>query len=530
MISKITKTEKIIFISIFAFFISIFSTWKILQLNEGYGDSAFVIQLSNNIAQSARPVTQLMASIDVVLNKIVVAPAEKLCEMPLKIPEKSNKFNYFRKWHTYAILFVIAPLNLLFSSQILLPILTVISFFFLLGMVYWISRKKNIPVYASLLITLFIAIHPAWSIAIKGQIYIDRFFIGLAFLFIYLLNEYNSKTKLLYIVGFLITSITDRTGLLLGCIVFAHEFFSYLTTKQLNKKNLWLGFIYTFISFYLMKFYVQHPHYSSFASGFTLDGLKANLAYPNFLSNMIYFIVLNIGIYGLIGVFSIRYFLISLMLMIPNIFGNIGGAEKTGFFAHYHSFYLPVLAWAVMDGFSNIYNYQFKIESLSSRIRPALCILTLFLTILVSGSMGTPKQMFTFTKADFLEEGLIAGFTDLNLFVNGYKKDFHKVFSDLNNTLPPNSTIATVETMMPHFINTHQVFFYPVGIADVQNILIPYTEDSQGNITYSGSPSYLGPAEELKINACLKKKMEGFGFDVNHPTKLNGYALIKRQI
>jgi hypothetical protein len=52
-----------------------------------------------------------------------------------------------------------------------------------------------------------------------------------------------------------------------------------------------------------------------------------------------------------LSIFNIRFFLIALSSLLPNLFISIGGAEKTGLTTHYHSFYIPFLISGAVFGF-----------------------------------------------------------------------------------------------------------------------------------------------------------------------------------
>jgi hypothetical protein len=56
-----------------------------------------------------------------------------------------------------------------------------------------------------------------------------------------------------------------------------------------------------------------------------------------------------------VALFDVRAALIALFLMLPNIVGTLGGAEKVGWSTHYQDEYLPALIWAALLGFVKAY-------------------------------------------------------------------------------------------------------------------------------------------------------------------------------
>ena len=59
---------------------------------------------------------------------------------------------------------------------------------------------------------------------------------------------------------------------------------------------------------------------------------------------------------------------------------NIGGAEKVGFFTHYHSYYFPVLLWATIAGYAAAYRLL-SARRLTPALYAAVTLLVLFLAL-----------------------------------------------------------------------------------------------------------------------------------------------------
>lgn len=525
--SKLSNPEFKILAIIFIILLAITSWWKVRQWHEGNGDSAFIVQLSNNIAATGKPTSELMASIDIVLKSIVSAPAEILCAMPLTAPLDKN-FNYFKKWHTYLILYVLAPINMFVSSVITLSSLTILSFLSLLLIAYVAARKRGLPIVFSAMITLIISTHPAWSQAILGQLYIDRFFIGLGFLLIFLLNDFSKSRKLILAVGIAATLVSDRTGLIAGAILIAHEAFEKLKGKKISIFNLTLGFACCLFSVYLMKFVVEHPSYGGFASSLTPQSIIQNFSNPVFANNFIYFVIINLIIFGSIAAFSPKYFLIAIGLMLPNLFGDIGGAEKIGFSTHYHTLYLPALAWATMEGFTIIY-YKFQNKKHSKIFNKILLCFSVAVVIILSGATSLGGIPYLFTKDSFFDEAPLIIAKDLLSFINGPKKHALDRFKEIKNIIPKHSKIATTEPYMTYFVMDYDLTFFPIGLADADSILLPYKKELNGEFTYFGATTYLGPEESNKINACLKERLKLLKFNVDSPLIFGDLALLQKK-
>lgn len=522
---KINLEFKILLVLLIIIF-STASWWKTLDWSGGHGDSAFVVELYNNISNTGKPTSSLMSSIDSVLNTVVISPAEKLCKLPLaNVADKD--FNYFKKWHTYLILYVLAPLAWFFSPVGVLSSLTILSFFSLILIIYIAARRRGLPILQTVLISLSILVHPAWSYAIQGQLYVDRLFLGPTLLLIFLLNDFNNSRRFIFTFGLLATLVSDRTGLIAGGIMIGHEILNRVRGKEMNIFNIKAGLLFCAISIYLMKYVVEHPHYGSFSSSLSPDQIIKNLADPIFSSNLKYFSFINLLVFGSIAIFSPKYFILSLCLMIPNIFGNLGGAEKTGFYAHYHTLYFPTLIWAFMDGYVNLYK---KLKDLAGEFKTKLILsLTSSLIIfIICGTTSLSGAPFSYIKGDFFDEAI---FTIPKNFVSynwGDKKKSLNKFVEIKNLVPKGARILTTEPFMTHFVLDYELYFFPIGLENAEYVLLPYTKSALNEYSYFGATTYLGADEANKINICLKERMRMLSFNVDNPIIFDDMALLKR--
>ena len=417
---------------------------------------------------------------------------------------------------------------MLLSPVTTLSTLTILSFLSLLFMAFVAARKRGLPIVYSALVTIIIATNPAWSQAIQGQLYIDRFFLGLAFLLIFLLKDFSKSRRLIVAVGILATLISDRTGLIAGAILIAHEAFEKLEGKKINIFNLTFGFACCLFSVYLMKFVVEHPSYGGFASAFTPHSIIQNLSNPVFATNFLYFASINLIIFGLIAAFSPKYFILAIGLMLPNLFGDIGGAEKIGFSTHYHTLYLPALAWATMEGFTVIY-YKLQNRKQSQIFNKILLCFSVAYIIFLAGATSLGGIPYLFTKNAFSDEAPFIIAKDVISFAAGPKKHALDRFKEMKNIIPKHSKISTTEPYMTHFVMDYDLTFFPVGLADADHILLPYAQELNGEYTYFGATTYLGPEESKKINICLKERLKLLKFNVDSPLIFGDLALLQKK-
>lgn len=508
----------VIFFSAVAFY----STFLYFHRQLGYGDNAFLSEMTENIAHRGLPVSQIASAIDQQFKVGFVQSPEAVCANPLPPPEV-KEFNYFR-WHTYFVLYLLAPFVLLFGAPFTLSFFTVLSFVGLLGAAYIFLTKKNVPAALAIPVVLLIFSHPGWSTAITGQIYVDRLFTGLGFLLIWALDRRSTSRWPLIAISILCTLLSDRFGLAVGGIVIAHT----LLSKEVPWKEKWrlfaFGTFFAVFSLLLIKLYIQHPQYSGFVSSGTFTSFyKTHL----FFEKMTYFVMVNFVLFGILGLMSPRYLLIAMALMIPNVFTNIGGAEKTSFLTHYHSAYFPVLAFAVVHGVSRFYE-KFK----DSNWRWMACPVIVIFIVLQLGLSYDAVNARTISdlRSPELKDRAIA--LPFNRF-DDYRKPagestYLQHIHAIREAVPLGSRVSTPEFGMTWFENRAEIYYYPNGLDAADYLVLPVEYDANRKPFFSGVINYLGPDVVARENSCLTERIAEH-FDVAAMKTFGGYAVIKRK-
>jgi hypothetical protein len=516
------RFERTIFWIVFAALLISLSVWKVIQWSDGSGDNTFLIQLARNIAKTGRPVSEVMGSVDIILREWVASGVEQACRFPLTLP-KVHDFNYFR-WHTYIILYLIAPIHFFVDPRYTIPILTVVSFVSLLGMAFFTLRRRDVSLPISLLALGMIAAHPAWSDGLQGQVYSDRFFVGLGFLLALLLSEEKKNIRLISIVALLCASISDRFGLVTGSILIGNEILNFPRTRKLNRKLIVLGAACAIFSLAIVKLYIRHPQYESFASSMRLPNFLYNLSRPEFTHKLEFFLALNVLLFASISAFSWRWLLIALIWMAPNILGDIGGAEKTGFLTHYHSIYFPILAWAFVDSVSKVSRWLKVQNKISYRVG-FTGLMALGLIMLVG--LFNASQPFTFSKSNLFGQGLMIPFTQLPAYFEPAAVARREELSTLIGHLRKGSVVSLPESLMPEFSTDFDIHYYPVGVAAADYVVLTRDPAAPPG-RYYGVVTYLGEEAREKIDRCTLDRMKDYNFDIDHPFLLGPYVVFER--
>ena len=390
---KVTKLE-IITVSLL-FIIVFFFLAKALSINwyNGMGDNATYADITQTIAKTGKTQSQVLSTtIDYIFNeKLVTITPSKIVNLKLET-HQYNK-NIF-KFHFTPIQYLFALLSKIFPLHILWESLTALFYLTMLYIIYFFLRKKQIPIISALIVILFISLHPAWNISIFGQIYVDKVFLLTSSLLLYTLGQKEQNFKLIIIFSIISALIIEKTAIVTGIFLISYSTLFWNqknTTTQL--KIFFLGIVIGLFGFIIVKFFLDNSYYSSFLSISSITGFKSYLSTtPNAYQNLITFLLINTPLL-LLGIFEWRALTIAILMMIPNIFGNLGGAEKVGWVTHYHLIYFPFLVWAGTMGYINLQQKYLK------TIGKLILNIVLIFTFILYGNVYSLNK-FQFRAAD----------------------------------------------------------------------------------------------------------------------------------
>ena len=328
-------------------------------------DDAFITQLLTNIAHTLKPTSNVAAAVAEYFQKYLGHDSSYICNLKTFDGYINSEFNYF-KWHTYLILYLMAPVSLLIGSSNTLAIantLTVLSLLVFTSL--FCKREGNLN--ATFVIYLIILSLPHLQGLVFGQFYIDRLFIGIFPAWVYFATQAVDSSKRSLNIGLIITSllfisISERFALIFPLIIFY-----LLATKLIRRYSLkdtynYIGlFLLSIILFLIeIKLFISYDQNDSFGATL-ISGLKefpGNILDPSVGISL--FITLNIIQFLFLFKYSPRWYVLAYLLMIPNIFGDIGGAEKIGYYTHYHSIYFPILMVALATSVPKFINKNSK--------------------------------------------------------------------------------------------------------------------------------------------------------------------------
>ena len=222
----------------------------------------------------------------------------------------------------------------------------------------------------------------------------------------------------------------------------------------------------------------------------------------NFLNN-----VLLIGL----SLAAPRLALITFIVMLPNIVGNVGGAEKTGWATHYHSYYFSMLSFSAAVGMSNIYNNFVKKDLNQFITASGLTAISVLGSILI-------LQYTTVTAATGMSpfSTIEAAAENLNNRLKGNPTGY-EIRSEIVAKFKEGSRVSTGEFGMALLHGHVELSFFPVGVENSDYALVPCS---------------IIIDEEISSNAALYSK-DWFrlkGFDIESIGKIPSisYCILKK--
>lgn len=525
-----SRSEKVIFWIAFSLLFSVLAWWKCLTWVEGYSDNVLLVDLLDNIAHRGLPFTQVQASLAEAVD-IWNMKADELCALPLKLPAERD-FNYFR-WHPYVILYAIAPLAWFIPSPYVISSLIALSFVGMLAAAYWLLRQRGVNPWFSLAFLGLVLSNPGWCQSLQGQTYVDRLFLLPAMLLLIALFSRKAQMKWILLFGILSLLITERVGVICGAFLLGASILYWRKLAPLRRKIILMGFGCVLYSFFLIKLYVRYYATAAFSNNFVWSQIEFHLSTPPFVGGLAVLLIVNFAFLGLFSVFEWRGLLLTLGVMLPNILGSIGGAEKTNWYTHYHTMYLPFLVWASLEGYARVYNFSRKRAVRAPLLAVTLMILV-FSNVLVPSNLPETSsyKTLTFTWKYYQHNPFFLATTEIPAFLSdaATRPPFRQLMPMIKATIPRGSFVGTFDIMMPPLYGWANLLDYPDGLAEADYVIVRVEKDASGNRIYGGQPCLVSQDECAKISSCLTERLRRAGYTTDSPVLLgsSGLAILKR--
>ena len=488
-------------------------------------DTGFLLEMTENIANGKGPISSIHAAMNNFFREnLQTVPAQEYCTK--KLGKEKEEFRYVFESHRYYITYIVAVFAKVFDTKALYYTTHVFGFFVFLYMLYRILRESDVPVIPSILFSILVFVHPAFSLSMSGQLYAERFFIPFAMIFLYFLNKKDLNLWGLYISASLICLVSERSPLMMGIFIFGYIILFWNSIEQ--KRKIHLGVIgSTILSFAVYSMWVIRKSNHWYAQGTfmpsSIGELMDRFANPAFMDNLIVFGIVSFLLLGVFTVTKWRYFLMAFVMMIPNIVGNIGGAEKYGYLTHYHTLYFPFLVFASTLGY-------IKLVDIIKQKKYYYVLNIAMVGLILLSSAYSPYTRNISTKNMIKENAFLR---DLDLYPDIFnKKSFLRQYLDnyqkIADAIPDGSIVTSGEMAQAILWKNKVNYFYPMGI-DIADYAVLFVTKKDNNYSYSGAVSYLGAEETKKIDKCMIERMIKLGYDFKNQIIINSFAIIKRK-
>jgi hypothetical protein len=525
---RLFNKDYLIAVALFVAAVITLTNLKLAMVNEFQGDTAMYFQMTQNIAERGLPVSNVFENQQIVAKGLFFTmTAAQLGSDPLS-PTQVAEGNVFGL-HAFYIMYPLSLVARIIPTRVLLMGLFALAFVGVPLVAYLWLRRRGIPILAAVLFCLVVTAHPSWSEGIlNGQFYPDRLFLLLGFVFMCLIAREGTPRSWQVAAAVLCALVIERAAIISGIFVLLYVVLYWRRPALDRYFKLGLAAGLLLYGFFILKFVIvgssSGPAYSQFLPGSVAE-VVANFHNPAFASKALVFVIVN-GIFLIVALFEWRAAIIAAALMLPNLLGSIGGAEKTAWVTHYHDLYLPALLWAAMLGYSVAYRRAKSVRLTGAVYAGGLALIVL--SGLIDPYASAPMRIGLSNIANlfpfqFSRDAMA------NLGANG--EALRAYHAGVSAAVPEGATVSTPESAMTDLYSHRTVRFFPIGIdtADYAVVSISGTTPS-GQPLYGGALSFLGAAEQAKIDAMLTDRMRRDHYDFAHAVTIAplGVAIVQR--
>lgn len=467
------------------------TTIRWARVDEMRGDTAIFLQAMHSILRHGVPLSGVLANTqDYLRHDYAHMNPVALAQSPLIAPRGAQSVLAI---HAYWVLYPLALLSIVVPPLVLLEAAGAASCVGMLLFAYAALRARGAAVLAALLFCSLVIATPAWSgAALFGQFYPDRLYLAAGLAFMLASARANPSRRWQLVLALLCASINERAAIMSGIFLAAYTLLTWTQSAGRRRFNLLLSaalLLYGGVAAKLAGGAYGDYFPASPAAAAQLYGSPAFLADASmYVSAALPFIVL--------AAFRPRFLVISVLFMLPNLLGWNGGASQIGWFTHYHSYDLPGLVWAALEGY-----------------------------VVLAAWARTPAKASILASGTALAAALLAFFFPPSFFVELpresrlYAFSQRAAFHDLARPLalvPAGAEVTTVENAMPFLYERRTLHLFPVGIDRADYAVL----DDFGNGRFGGSGA--GP----QADALLVARMRRDGYDFRRAVEVPGLGLL----
>lgn len=491
------------------------------------GDSAFLLETTYNMLHNNTSKSSAFgAFVQYHLEKVGFKKAEDFTLQDFQLISGDQAVSTFSN-HTYYIIYALAEFGKIFDIEKMFYTVHVFSFFILLYFMYKVLREKSVNILSTALFLILVFIHPAFSLSMSGQFYIERLIIPFAAMLLYYIHNKNSNIYILYVLVIIICTLTERTSMYTGIFMILYIVLFWKDIIFRKRLHMLLMAILSFIYSLWALHSIQKMMGSQVSSFFphSFNDLIIRMSNVVFLDNLFIYLLFSVLFLGFFTLINWKYFIILVVMLIPNAIGDIGGAEKSGYITHYHSLYFPFIVFLSALGYAQIVN-QIK----NNYYRMTVFVIMMVLLIISSSLFSPYKKNFEISNA--IKENVL--FKDIHLysellnndsFTRKYINNYHKI----NEIIPKKAVVVSSEFIINILWKDRVHYMFPLGIDKADYVVILATKNGD-EYNYAGFTSYVLSANEIKkVDDMAIARMKSLGYDFENQVIVNDFAIIKRK-
>ena len=501
------------------------------------GDLAQNMQILYNLKHYLIPINDFLPSLVqfVTVDYVNAWPGKEACTLGYDVFQDTNKNHFY--FHTYFLAYLFIPfVNIFGSVKFTLEFFNFLSFFGILyfSYLYLLKRKINLVIIVPAII--LIIINPIWSEGILGNFYFDRQYILLGFLLILFTVKKDFNPFLFFLFLLISSSIAEKTIIYNILFLASYLFLFFFEIDNKKKMYITIGIILQVITMYIIFNFIlisnagSDLHYGVIFSDIILIITKVfSNEVKIYQSLYLCLIILPLLIPG--SIFAKRLTLITILMILPNIFYTVGGAEKIQFDTHYHSLYFPFLVFTFLSGVVGFVEYLKQIKINQSLIFYPYFFIALLFYASISINIDN-KINFKLNKINhlpFYEENnyrkpIVTEYYKYyeNRIKKGFLSDWHpylgeyeRLTNEIKNIIPEDSNILVNDQGMPYVIGYKNVNTYPYMYKNADYLVASYIEDLNGR-KIPNIMTQNGNEHNIEVSTCIANRLEkekNFNFD-----------------
>ncbi|MGC4062894.1 MAG: DUF2079 domain-containing protein [Aquabacterium sp.] len=433
------------------------------------GDAAIFEQLLANIHARGEAVSNVFANTqNFIERQYFTKPFEDQLKDGLAPPVKAERG--MLRFHAYGILFLIAPLLKWWSASMTLALLQVLSSCAVLVIVHAIVRQRTQASWLALPLLTLVVLHPLFGGGLVGQFYPDRLFVPLALILCHQAYRHVGIGYLL-ITALLTSLVNERAALIGGLLLLLVPFCSpqFGANRKRVVQTLAVGLAMLAYAYAQKRFVLENAYYDTYLPHGIGDLILRFQHRRLFAERAVELLLVSTPLL-LLSLGHVRLGAVAVFVMVPNVIGDVGGAEKTGWVTHYHSYYFPVLVFAATMGF----------VQLLERIKPRLDAIrlplaaggVLMLALPIAFALHQLKQQIAsgaMPPVSYLTEP----WSSYNCYHRGKCPTGRVYQKAVQDAIAADALVSTDELGMALVYDKARVDYFPVAAGQADYLLLP---------------------------------------------------------